>query len=386
MSKLEWKDRADVVIIGGGIVGSATAYNLAKFGRRDVVVLERGTVCCGSTGRCGAGIRAQWGTEMNCRMALQCLDTFEHLEEELGMPIGLNQGGYLLVAYSDKEFDTLKQGMALQNKLGIKSHTVSLSEAREICPTLDCSDAVGFTFYQRDGHADPFLTTFAFVENAKRLGVSYFRRTEVTGITVKSGKVTGVDTDRGHIDADVVINCAGANAQNIEKMAGIDIPNWGERHEILITEPVEAGVCPPMLMSFSGNYYVQQRPHGSIICGMSPAGHPHDFELLSTHQFTSEMCRVLNHLLPCTKGIRVVRQWSGLYDMTPDGSPIIGETQEVKNFYHSTGYSGHGFMLGPVAGKLLAQTLTGSKPDIDYSALDYKRFERGELLLEPNIT
>ncbi|MCL2684543.1 MAG: FAD-binding oxidoreductase [Synergistaceae bacterium] len=382
---MEWKNRADVVIVGGGILGVATAYYLAKFGRCDVVVLEKGTICSGSTGRCGAGIRAQWGTEMNCRLAIAALDIFETLDDELGQPTGLNQGGYLLVAYSGKEFDNLKKGMALQNSLGIKSRTVTLAEARGICPALDGSDAAGFNYHQRDGHADPFLTTFAYIEAAKRLGVSCFRHTEVTGINVRGDKAVGVDTTAGHIDADVVINCAGPFAQTVARMAGIELPNWGERHEIMITEPVEPGVCPSMLMSFSGNYYIQQRPNGSIICGMSPEGHPQDYELHATWQFIRRMSQVLAKMLPVTKSIRVVRHWSGLYDMTPDGSPIIGET-DVKNFCHSAGYSGHGFMLAPIAGKVLAQHLTGNKPDIDFSVLDYRRFARGELIVEPNIT
>lgn len=382
---MEWKNKADVVIIGGGIVGTATAYYLAKSGVKDVVVVEKGTVCSGSTGRCGAGIRAQWGTEMNCRLAIAALDIFEQLDDELGLPTGLNQGGYLLVAYKESEFETLKKGMALQNSLGIKSRIVSLGEAREICPALAAEDAVGFTYHARDGHADPFLTTFAYLEAAKRLGVAYHRDTECTGIKVRGGRACGITTDKGDIDANTVINCAGGYAQIIAKMAGVELPNWGERHEIMITEPTEPGVCPPMLMSFSGNYYIQQRPHGSIICGMSPAGHPQDYQNRTTWQFVTKMSEVLMKLLPCTKGIRVVRHWSGLYDMTPDGSPIIGET-DVKNFYHSTGYSGHGFMLGPIAGKVLAQHLTGSKPDIDFSILDYRRFAKGELILEPNIT
>jgi sarcosine oxidase subunit beta len=382
---MEWKKSADVVVIGAGIVGAATAYNLAKMGVKDVVLLEKGTICEGSTGRCGAGIRAQWGTEMNCKLGIASLDIFEQLDEELGMPVGLNQGGYLLVAYSDKELGNLKTSMKLQNSLGIKSREVSLGEAREICPALDASDAVGFTYHARDGHADPFLTTFAFVEAAKRLGVALYKKTECTGIRVEGGAARGVITTRGSIDAGVIINCAGPYAQIVAKMAGVDLPNWGELHEIMITEPVERGVCPPMLMSFSGNYYIQQRPHGSIICGMSPGGHPEDFNLGATWRFITEMSKKLASLLPATKGIRVVRQWSGLYDMTPDGSPIIGET-DVKNFYHSTGYSGHGFMLGPIAGKILAQSITGSEPDIDFSMLDYRRFARGELIVEPAIT
>ena len=375
---------ADVVIIGGGIVGTATAYYLAKFGIKNIIVVEKDTICSGSTGACGAGIRAQWGTEMNCRLGLAALDMFEHLENELEFPIGLNQGGYLLVAYKETEWDNLKKGVELQNKLGIESKIVTLKEAREICPGLAADDAIGFTFHARDGHADPFLTTFAYVEASKKLGVAYYKKTEVTGVIVENGAVKGIKTTRGDIHAPIVINCAGAWAQQIAKMAGIDLPNWGERHEIMITEPVDPGVCPCMLMSFSGNYYIQQRPHGSIICGMSPEGHPVDYNNLTTWNFVELMSKTILRMLPRVKDIRVVRHWSGQYDMTPDAQPIIGET-DVRNFYHSTGYSGHGFMLAPIAGKILAQHITGMKPDIDFSMLDYRRFERGELIKEHNV-
>ena len=375
---------ADVAIIGGGILGTATAYYLAKLGIKNITVVEKNTICSGSTGACGAGIRAQWGTEMNCKLGLAALNMFEQLDEELGFPTGLNQGGYLLVAYKETEWENLKNGVELQNKLGVNSKIISLKEAREICPGLAADDAIGFTYHARDGHADPFLTTFAYVEAGKRLGVNYHRKTEVTGILVENGAVRGIITNKGEVRAPIVINCAGAWAQQIAKMAGVNLPNWGERHEIMITEPVDPGVCPCMLMSFSGNYYIQQRPHGSIICGMSPAGHPEDYNNMTTWNFVESMSRTILRMLPRVKDIRVVRHWAGQYDMTPDAQPIIGET-DVKNFYHSTGFSGHGFMLGPIAGKILAQHIVGIKPDIDFSMLDYRRFERGELIKEHNV-
>jgi sarcosine oxidase subunit beta len=264
---------ADVVVIGAGVQGCSIAYNLAKMGVKDVVVLEKGTICSGSTGRCGAGIRAQWGTEMNCRFGLAAVEKFEQLHEELGMDCGLNQSGYLMVAYKESEFDQLQKSMKLQNSLGIDTRVVSYSEAREICPGLAADDAVGFTFHNRDGHADPFLTTFAYMEAAKRLGVTFHRFTEVTDVKTVSGRIAGVVTNRVRIDAPVVVNAAGGYSQIIANMAGSEYPIFSERHEIIITEPVEPGVCPPMLMSFSGNYYIQQRPHGSIIGGCSPEGH-----------------------------------------------------------------------------------------------------------------
>lgn len=382
---MEWKRTANAIVVGGGIQGVSTAYHLAKYGMKDVVLVEKNTLASGSTGRCGAGIRAQWGLEMNCRFGLACVDKFEHLHEELGMDVGLNQSGYLMVAYQENEYNQLLKSMALQNSLGIETHIVSYDEAREICPGLAAEDAVGFTFHARDGHADPFLTTFAYQEAAKRLGVTFQKFTEVTGIRVHAGKVVGVETTHGPIDAPIVIDAAGGYSQQIAKMAGIELPNYSERHEIIITEPVEPGVCPPMLMSFSGNYYIQQRPHGSIIGGCSPQGHPADYELGNSWDFMEQMSKTFVKLLPRTRGVRVVRQWSGLYNMTPDRAPIMGEADTVKGFFLTCGYSGHGFMFGPVSGDLMAQLILKGETDIAIDALHYRRFAEGKLLIEPAV-
>lgn len=378
------RTHADVVIIGGGINGAAAAYNLARQGVKDIVVVEKDTICSGSTGRCGAGIRAQWGTLMNCQIAANALSTFEGLKEELGMDIGLNQCGYLMVAYHESEFEQLKKNICLQNECGIESRLVTKEEAYEICPGLWAEDAVGFTFHAKDGHADPFLTTFAYVEAAKRLGVEFERFTEVQAVNVTAGRVESVLTSRGTIWTRKVLNCAGPYSQIIGKMAGVDLPVFSERHEIVITEPVDPGVCPPMLMSFSGNYYIQQRPHGSIIGGCSPEGHPQDFANNVSWDFLSHMARVFTKLLPRTKDIRIVRQWAGMYNMTPDRQPLLGTT-EVEGFYISCGYSGHGFMLAPFTGRLMAELIATGNSSMDITMLDYKRFERGELIIEPAV-
>jgi sarcosine oxidase subunit beta len=322
---------------------------------------------------------------MNCRFGLAAIEKFERLQQELGMDCGLLQGGYLVVAYRDSEFERLKESIKLQNSLGINTRVVSYAEAREICPGLSAEDAVGFTFHDRDGHADPFLTTFAYMEAAKRLGVEFLRFTEVHAIKTVAGRVKGVETNRGGLDAPVVVDAAGGYAQQVAKMAGVEIPNFSERHEILITEPVELGVCPPMLISFSGNFYIQQRPNGSIIGGCSPEGHPQDYSLGTSWNFLESMSRTFVKLLPRTRGVRVVRQWSGLYNMTPDCQPILCESDDVKGFFLSCGYSGHGFMFGPISGELLAQQILGQEPRIPIGMLHYKRFERGELLIEPAV-
>ncbi|SIN69663.1 sarcosine oxidase subunit beta [Acetomicrobium flavidum] len=381
----EWKNTANVVVIGAGIQGCSIAYNLAKLGMKDVVVLEKDTPTAGSTGRCAAGIRAQWGTKMNCQLGLASLEILENLHEELGMDIGLHQGGYLMVAYKESEFEQLKKNVALQNSLGITSRVVSKEEAYEICPTLSAEDAVGFTYHHRDGHADPFLTTIAYHKAASERGVRFYKFTECTGIKVKDGEVKGVVTTRGEIDAPVVVDAAGPYSQHIAAMAGIKLPFYSERHEILVTEPVEFGVCPCMLMSFSGNYYIQQRPIGSIIGGCSPEGHPEDYSLGNTWNFLEHMSRVIVKLLPKLGGVRVVRQWSGMYNMSPDKQPVIGESKEVKGFYISAGFSGHGFMFGPISGKLLAELIVTGTTSIPIDVLNYDRFEKGELIEEPAV-
>ncbi len=382
---MAWKNTADYVIIGGGVQGCSIAYNLAKLGAKNVVVLEKETISSGSTGRCGAGIRAQWGTEMNCRIGMDCLSKFENLSEELGMDVGLNQCGYLMVAYRESEFETLKQSMKLQNSLGINTKVVSKEEAYEICPGLAAEDAVGFTFHDKDGHADPFLTTFAYQEAAKRLGVTFHKFTEVTGVKVENGKIAGVTTTKGDIAAPIVVNCAGGYSQKVAEMAGLELPNFSERHEIIITEPVEFGVCPPMLMSFTGNYYIQQRPHGSIIGGCSPEGHPEDYKNGNSWQFLEKMAQTIYKLLPRTKGVRIVRQWSGLYNMTPDRQPILGEAEDIKGFFLSVGFSGHGFMFGPTTGELMAQLILGKNLSMPIDMLHYRRFATGELINEPAV-
>ncbi|MCF7935127.1 MAG: FAD-binding oxidoreductase [Synergistales bacterium] len=381
----EWKKSADAVIIGSGVQGCSLAYNLAKLGIKDVVVLEKDSLCSGSSGRCGAGIRAQWGTEMNCRLGLACLENFENLEEELGMKIDLHQGGYIMIAYGDKEYQQLKQSVGLQNRMGIASRELSREEACEIAPGLWAEDAAGFFYHDRDGHADPFLTTYAYHEAAKRLGVTFLKFTECTGIKVDKGRVAGVETTRGEIDTPVVVNCAGGYAQQVAKMAGIELPNYSERHQIIVTEPVEYGLCPPMLMSFTGNFYIQQRPNGSIIGGCSPEGHPDDMANGNTWEFLEKMSRKFTRLLPATREVRVVRQWSGQYNMTPDKQPILGEADGIKGFYLSVGYSGHGFMFATITGPLMAELINGQEPSIPIEMLHYRRFAKGELILEPAV-
>ncbi|HPW40634.1 MAG TPA: FAD-binding oxidoreductase, partial [Bacillota bacterium] len=371
---------ASVVIVGGGISGCAIAYTLAKKGVKDIVVIERDYLSSGATGRCGAGVRMQWGTEMNCRLAKYSIEFFERANEELEYEydIEFKQGGYLIVASTEKEVNQFKKNIALQNSLGIPSRLLTPKEAKEIVPHMDETKIIAATFNPKDGHLNPFHTTQAYANAAVRLGVEIMKYATVTGIKVENGKVVGVQTDKGYISTPVVVNAAGGYSQLIAKMVGIDLPVYSERHQILVTEPV-APMQGPMFMSFSLNIYCQQTPHGSFIMGRGDANEPRDLRITSSWHFMEEMAKTCTELLPPLKELRVVRQWSGLYNISPDRQPIYGPVKEVEGFYLACGYSGHGFMFGPVTGVVMAEAILGETPTIPVHMLDKDRFERGEL-------
>ena len=377
---------ADVVIIGGGISGVAIAYNLAKKGVKNIVVIEKSYLASGATGRCGAGVRQQWGTEMNCRVAMESIKFFETANEELqyDRDIEFKQGGYLIVASTEKEDLQFQKNVALQRSLGMEVEYMTPKEATRIVPYLNTENLTSATFCQKDGHLNPFLATDAYAKAAERLGVEIYTYTEVIGINTKNGKVTGVLTNVGEIFTNTVVNAAGGYSKNIADMVNIDIPVYSERHQILVTEPVEQ-MQGPMVMSFSLNIYCQQTPHGSFIMGRGDDKEPRDLRVSSSWQFLDEMAKTVTNLLPPLGNLRLVRQWAGLYNMTPDRQPIYGAVDGVEGFYLAVGYSGHGFMFAPMTGLLMSEIILGEKTSIDISSLDLGRFKRNELVFEPSV-
>ncbi len=380
---------AEVVVIGGGVNGVAIAYELAKRGCTDVCVLERDYLASGATGRCGAGVRQQWGTEMNLRMSIASVKKFETMNEDLEYEgdIEFKQGGYLLLAYTPAGWAQFQKNVSLQRSFGLGVRLCTPEEAREIVPHLNTEGLLGATFNQTDGHCNPFHVTDAYAEAARRLGVKIYTNTEVLEISrgkAGEGRIEGVKTTRGYIATPVVVNAAGGWSKGIAAMAGVDIPTYSERHQILVTEPV-APMQGPMVMSFHHHIYCQQTPHGSFIMGLGDATEQPGYSSRSTWQFVEEMAQKITWLLPPLKGIRVVRQWAGLYNMTPDRTPILGAGAEVPGFFMAVGFSGHGFMLAPMTGVLLAESILGLPASLPIEKMDLGRFARGELFDEPSV-
>ncbi|MDO4568343.1 MAG: FAD-binding oxidoreductase [Clostridia bacterium] len=377
---------ADVVIIGGGISGCSAAYSLARKGVRNIVVLEKRFICGGSTGACGAGVRMQWGTRMNCMFSKYSIEYYERANEllEYEGDIEFKQSGYLLIADTDREIEQFKRNIEVQRECGIPSRMLSLDEARAIVPHLNTEILKGAAFCEKDGFLNPFHTTDAFYRAAKRLGVRFEVPCVATGIEVEHGRIAAVLTDKGRIATRCVVNCAGGYSKDICAMAGVDVPVYRERHQILVTEPVEP-MQGPMVMAFGLNLYVQQSPHGSFIMGRGDNSEPRDGRVTSSWQFLDEMARTVTRVLPPLGKLRVVRQWAGLYNMTPDRQPIYEKSDQVEGLYMAIGFSGHGFMFGPVTGAVVSEMVLGEEPTIDASRLSLKRFERGEMVFEPSV-
>ena len=379
---------ADIVIIGGGVSGVATGYFLMKNGAKNVLLLERSYLTSGATGRCGAGIRQQWGSEVNCILSKFSCEFFERADEELQLPGGVefHQGGYLMLITTEKELEQSKANVGLQNSLGIKSRMLAPEEAREIAPLVDASKLLGAAYHEKDGHLNPFRTTAAFAEAFKRLGGEIHTGVEVTGIIRENGRAAGVETSKGRVLAPAVASCVAGHTERIAQMAGARIPVHSERHNILVTEPVESALTA-MLMSFSLNFYCQQTPlHGSFIMGRTCEGQPRDLRVTSDSSFLEKMSKTIVAIMPRLGGLRILRQWAGLYNMSPDKHQICDELPELPGLYVAAGFSGHGFMMSPATGTAMAEMILGLAPTLPWKKLGLARFRQGgELLVEPSV-
>ena len=377
------RNRAEVVIIGGGITGCGIAYNLAKKGVTDVVLLEKDFLSSGATGRCGGGIRQQFTTEWNIKLAMESVKIFEKMNDELDVDIEHVQGGYLVVTDDEKEVEEFKKNVKLQNKLGLDSKFITPSEAKEIVPYLNEDNILGATFCQSDGHAYPFRVVQGYAKKAEEMGVDINKFTEVKGIKKENNRIKSVVTDKGEIKTNIVVNAAGAYSGDIANMVGIEMPNKPFRHEILATERYKH-ILDPMIISFKYGIYFSQQRHGEIVGGIGDPNEPSSYNIKSSLRFVERFTDVLGKIVPAFKNLNIVRQWAGFYDVTPDAQPILGFTEGIDTLIQANGYSGHGFMVAPRVTELIAELIVDGKTSMPIDELNLKRFE-GETVGEAYV-
>ena len=374
---------ADVVIIGGGIVGLSIAYYLAlkKAGR--IVLFEKGQLGEGSTSRCVGGIRTQFSTEINIRFSLESLKTFEQFGEEFGVNPELKRIGYLFLATTDWEMEIFKENIKLQKKFNIPVELLSPDEISARWPYLRIDDILGGTFCSWDGYAGPSEILSGFAGGAKRAGVKIYEGAEVTRISSEKGKVKGVKVGEEAISTSTVVNAGGPYAASIGEMVGIKIPVKPLRRQIFVTAPFHLTDCPfPLTIDFHRGWYFRQEGDGLLLSG--PLDLEPSFNLNIDYEAMAETSENSMSRVPVLEKARIARGWAGLYETSPDHHAILGRVPEVEGFILANGFSGHGFQHSPGVGKVISELIVNGKAiTIDISSLSIERFERGDLMLEP---
>ncbi len=377
--------KTKVVIIGAGMVGASIAFHLTRLGEKDVFILEKSYVSSGSTGRCAGGIRQQWSTRNNVRLAMRSVEWFKRMKEDTGMDVEYKQGGYLILSFDEEEAEEFAENVKMQKEEGLEVEVLTPKQVKRRFPYVNVEGVKLATFCPTDGHANPHLANFAYIRRSVENGARLFTKTEVKEIDVSNGTVKGVWTNAGYIECEVVINAAGPWSKDIGEMVGIDLPTESYRHQILVTEPLE-NMMDPMIISFSGNFYIRQTRHGSFLMGQGDKDERPGINRKVTAKFLLEMVNKMSRRFPFLRNLRVIRQWSGEYNMSPDAQPIVGLSENVSGYFYAVGFSGHGFMVAPAVGEAIAEWIVFGKPkSVDVSQLSLERFKGKEFLKERSV-
>ena len=379
----------DVVIIGAGSVGVPAALAMAHAGVNVLVLDQFASQGQGSNKSAIGGIRATHSDPAKIHLCLRTLEIVSTWQETYGHNIEWTTGGYTFVAYRKQEERTLKDLLEVQHSYGLSIDWYDKDAFLKIVPDISPNGLIGGTFSPEDGHCSTLLAGHAFYEEAKCTGATFKYDEEITKIRVENGRVEGVKTTKGEYGCEVVINAAGPWARKIGALVGLDHPVNPDSHEGGITEPV-AHFLDPMVVDIrpspgSANYYFFQLATGQVVFCITPQPPIPGFDRRETSVFLPQVARRMVALMPRLTNIRVRRTWRGLYPMSPDGSPLVGWSEEVKGYLMAIGMCGQGFMLGPGLGELLARMVTQSKLSVeDQETLEIlspsREFKRQEAL------
>jgi glycine/D-amino acid oxidase-like deaminating enzyme len=381
---------AEVVIVGGGIVGSSIAYHLTASGCDDVLVIERESAQGkGSTGKSMGGVRAQFSTTANIQMSLYSIPFYASFEERLGHPAGYRPQGYLFCAISEEHMAYLRTSHEKQVALGLKDvRLIAAEEIRSMFPQLRSDDVVGGSFCSSDGFVDPYSAMIGFMTWATDHGAQLWKNSEVTAIQRDARGVSAVETARGTVATRNVVNCAGPWSAAVAMMVDIDLPVEPLRRMLVPTEPFDQFPhSAPMIIDMSTGFHFRPEGLGFLMAWNDPEetpGYKMDFD----PAFIEKILIHAADLVPVFENAAVnpKRAWAGLYEMTPDHHAILGPVPEVPGFFLANGFSGHGVMHAPATGKILADLiLNGATELVDASLLSLSRFTEGRLIEETAV-
>jgi sarcosine oxidase, subunit beta len=378
-------DAVDVVIVGAGIMGLATAYHLSKdHARRRILVLDAGYLCGGASGRNGGGVRAQWSSEANVRLMRESLAACKEFAHEHRINTWFRQGGYLFLARDEQRAEELAKSVALQRRLGLATELIDGARAKRIVPQLEPAGVLAASFNADDAVVFPWPFVWGYAEGARALGVDIHTFCRVHAVETSAGAVSGVVTERGTVRAPVVVNACGAFSPELARSVGIDVPTKPHRHEICASEPLKP-FLGPLVAELGSGLYFSQSTRGEIVGGIGNPKTPEGTSQASSVRFLALYSRALLAACPSLSSLKIQRQWAGLYDLSPDHAPIVGAVDELPGFFLASGFMGHGFMMAPAVGKRLAHLLaTGQTPE-PFGAWAHRRFKLGTTLSEAMI-
>ncbi len=379
------KKSADVVVIGAGIMGLSIAYNLARrHGITNICVLDATYLCGGASGRNGGGVRAQWSDEQNIRLMQQSLELFREFAREHRINTWFRQGGYLFLSRSDEQAGALRESVALQRRCGLSSELVEPQQLTRIVPELSTAGVALASYNPDDAVVFPWPFVWGYAQGATELGVEVVPFNKVTGIDVGRRGIERVHSERGSISTATVVNACGALSPEIAAMVGLELPTRPHRHEICASEALKPWLVP-LVADLSSGLYFSQSMRGEIVGGISNERVPEGPDQRSSARFLALYARALVRLCPRLGALKIVRQWAGLYDLSPDATPIVGPVDELAGFYLSSGFMGHGFMMAPVVGRLLAKAIADEELPPELHAWRLSRFRAGVVRRERMI-
>lgn len=376
--------RADVVVVGGGVIGTSAAFHLSEAGV-DVCLLERRELASGSTSRAAGGIRAQFSDPLNIAIGLRSIEAFARFEERPGREIDLAQVGYLFLLDRAEDVAIFEQSVALQNELGVPSRVLPPNEARELCPLAGLDGVLAATYSALDGHASPEAVVQGYAGGARLLGATVTTGCAVTGIDVAGAEICGVRTTLGTVETNVVVCAAGAWSPELSRMVGLELPVQPFLREVGFTAP--DATLPrhlPLTIDFTTGFYFHREGPG-LLFGMADPDQPPGFEMPADPAWLEKVLGVAERRLPSLVDMGIAGGWKGFYEVTPDHNALVGEAVEVSRFLYATGFSGHGFLQGPAIGEIVRDLVLGREPFIDVSPLSAKRFEHSAPRPEHNV-
>ena len=377
---------ADVAIIGGGIIGTSLAYHLARRGGAGrVVVLERALVGSGATGKCNGGVRLQFSTPLSIRFSLEAVEVFERFAEEFGVDAAFRQYGYLFLITDEADLARFREMHALQRSLGVPVEMLPPDDIQRLVPALRTDGVLAGSFCGRDGFADPHAVVGGYARRARELGVQILEGTVVTGVRVEAGRVRGVETEAGFVEAPCVVNAAGPWSGLVGRLVGIEVPVQPYRRSQFMTDPFDGVVDPMPLVIESGAGFSFRKEGPGVLMGMTKPEPPGRFDESLDWEWLPQVIEHAVRWVPALAEARITGGYAGFYDLSADRHPIIGPVPEIEGLFCCTGFSGHGFMHGPPASRLLAEWILDGQPSLDLTPFGIKRFRHAPVAPEQMV-